>query len=657
MRTLSVERDLPPPRVLTCRTMSYRLRVLIAAILVLPALLAPPTAGADTPTPRTLYADGAEGRRLMGGEWLFRLDKEDAGLKQRFQRQAGREGWTPVRVPHAWNVGDDSPESMAGSTAWYRKDFSLPSAAAALSWAVRFESVNYRSQVWLNGRAVGSHKGAYLPFEFTLAGVKRRGTNRLVIRVDSRRRPTDFPPSGLTAVGGPTGGWWNYGGLIREVYLRRIDRLDFAQVRVTPNLPCATCNATVKVKARLRNVSGRGVTARVTGRFGARRFSLGTVSLGPGGVTARETSIRVRSPRLWSPTAPNLYPVSLSASAGGRKLAGYKLKSGVRSVKISQDGLLLLNGRRVNLRGVGLHEDSKEQGFAVDNALREKLVDDAKELGASMIRTHYPMHPYTHELADRKGLLIWSEIPVYAVKTRYLAKRTVRAQAARELAKNIETFANHPSVMIWSIANELSSRPGPVQSYYIKRAAAQAKRLDPTRPVGLAVAGYPSAGCQPEYAPLDVVGINEYFGWYPGANGSLFDRKGLSPFLDQVRACYPKKAVIVTEFGAEANREGPVEEKGTYAYQREYVNFNLATFATKPWLSGALYWALNEFRVRPGWDGGNPRPNPPIHQKGLTAYGTFARKPAFADAQASFRATEQLGGGVAPVARRSASGG
>ena len=113
----------------------------------------------------------------------------------------------------------------------------------------------------------------------------------------------------------------------------------------------------------------------------------------------------------------------------------------------------------------------------------------------------------------------------------------------------------------------------------------------------------------------------------------------------------------MTEFGAEANREGPVEEKGTYAYQREYVNFNLATFATKPWLSGALYWALNEFRVRPGWDGGNPRPNPPIHQKGLTAYGTFARKPAFADAQASFRATDQLGGGVSPVARRSASGG
>jgi beta-glucuronidase len=253
------------------------------------------------------------------------------------------------------------------------------------------------------------------------------------------------------------------------------------------------------------------------------------------------------------------------------------------------------------------------------------------------------MHPYMHELADRKGLLIWSEIPVYSVKNRYLARPTVRKLAAKELTKNIETFVNHPSVMLWSIANELSSRPGPVQGFYIKTAVTQAKRLDPTRPVGIAVAGYPSAGCQPEYGPLDVIGVNAYFGWYPGPNGALFDRKNMAPYLDSVRACYPNKAIIISEFGAEANRDGPIEEKGTWAYQREFVNFNLATFATKPWLSGAMYWAINEFRVRPGWDGGNPRPNPPIHQKGLTIYGTWARKPAWSDVQKWFRETDQLG--------------
>ncbi|CAA9539513.1 MAG: GH2 [uncultured Solirubrobacteraceae bacterium] len=623
------------------------LRLALAAVLA--TLLLPSAANADKPTNRTLYADGPAGRMLMGGEWLFRLDKEDVGLKQRFQRQTSREGWSPVEVPHVWNVGDDSPESMAGSTGWYRKDFELPSAASALSWAVRFESVNYRSQVWLNGKPVGTNKGAYIPFEFVLSNLKRRGTNRLVVRVDSRRRPTDFPPSGLTTTGAPTGGWWNYGGLQREVYLRKIDRLDWRSVRVTPDLPCRTCAATVKVEASFRNLSRSGVRARVTGRLGRQKINLGTVALGPGAVTKRTTTVRVAKPKLWSPDSPNLYTVRLSADGGGRRLAAYRLKTGIRSIKVS-NGRLMLNGQKVNIRGLGLHEDSKEDGFAVDNALREKLVDESKALGATMIRTHYPLHPYTHELADRKGLLIWSEIPVYAVKTRYLTQRTVRALAAKELAKNIETFANHPSVMLWSIGNELSSQPGPVQGFYIKRAVSQAKRLDPSRPVGIAVAGYPSSGCQPEYGPLDVIGVNTYFGWYPGPSGQLFDRRGLGPYLDKTRECYPNKALMVTEFGAEANREGPVEEKGTYAYQRDYVNYNLTTFASKPYLSGALYWALNEFRVRPGWDGGNPRPNSPIHQKGLTFYGNFNRKPAWFDTQKSFQATDQLGSGPAAPA-------
>ena len=98
---------------------------------------------------------------------------------------------------------------------------------------------------------------------------------------------------------------------------------------------------------------------------------------------------------------------------------------------------------------------------------------------------------------------------------------------------------------------------------------------------------------------------------------------------------------MVTEFGAEANREGSVEDKGTYAFQQDFVNFHLGVFATKPWLSGALYWALNEFRVRPQWDGGNPFSTPPIHQKALMHYdGT--PKPAWTDAQRWFQATEQF---------------
>jgi beta-glucuronidase len=317
----------------------------------------------------------------------------------------------------------------------------------------------------------------------------------------------------------------------------------------------------------------------------------------------------------------------------------WTVSSGVRKVSVS-GGRLYLNDHPLTIRGVGVHEDNQAQGFAVDNTWRRWLVDRAKEVGASMLRTHYPMHPYIHELADREGLLIWSEIPVYAHKTGYIDDITPRA--LKVLRKNIETNASHPSVLIWSIANELSSKPDARQGAYIRRAKRVADAVDPTRPVGLAVAGYPSAGCQRRYGALDVIGVNDYFGWYTGPLGSLFDRDRLSPYLDSLRRCYPNDAIMVTEFGAEANRAGSSEDKGTYAFQQDFVNFHLSVFAGKPWLSGALYWALNEFRVRPEWEGGNPFPTPPIHQKALVHYdGT--PKPAFTDAQRWFTSANQFG--------------
>jgi beta-glucuronidase len=473
-----------------------------------------------------------------------------------------------------------------------------------------------------------------------LDGLKRRGTNRLVIRVNSRRKPTDFPPARQSPTTGlPTGGWWNYGGLLREVYLQRLDTVQMKHALVLPRIGCRSCPANVRMSTAVRNVSGSARTVTVTGRFGGRRVRLGSRTIRPGRTAAFRGSVRIGNPRLWSPTRPYLYPATVEARVGGRKVAGWDVRSGVRSIKVT-GGRLYLNGRAVSIRGVGVHEDNRTQGFAVDNAWRRWLVDRSKELGASMLRTHYPMHPYIHELADREGLLIWSEIPVYAIKTEYL--RRIKDPAKAQLRKNIEANGNHASVMIWSLANELSSKPGPSQGDYIAEATRLAKSIDPTRPVGLAVAGYPSAGCQSEYRPLDVIGINEYFGWYPGPSGSLFDRTKLSGYLDGVRRCYPRHAIMITEFGAEANRDGAAEDKGTYAFQQDWVNYHLGVFATKPWLSGALYWAINEFRVRPEWEGGNPWSIPPIHQKALITYDGQL-KPAFADVQRWYRGTSQFG--------------
>ncbi len=324
-----------------------RLAALLTVLAATGALA--PAAAADTPRPGALYEAGPSGRYLMGGQWLFRLDRDDRGVKQGFQRDTGTGGWTPTTVPGTYNLNDNTTAGFLGTVGWYRKDFRLPSAAKALSWVVRFESVNYRSRIWLNGRPIGTNKGAYLPFELRLPPslLNRDGVNRIVVRVDNRRHPTDFPPSGLSSVGTPTGGWWNYGGILREVYLRKIDRVDFSTVQVQPDLPCSTCAATVGIRVTVRNFDTRAQLVRVSGTFGDRKVRLGTVAVGAKRFATLATRIRIASPRLWAPGSPNLYRLRLSARIGhgkGRVAQRWLTDTGIRSIKVV-GGRLLLNGR------------------------------------------------------------------------------------------------------------------------------------------------------------------------------------------------------------------------------------------------------------------------------------------------------------------------
>jgi beta-glucuronidase len=640
------------------RELSRLIAVAVAAatlLLVLPPALgsdgsrpAPPagasaTQAAATATPPAVGQGtyGPAERYDLGGRWLFRFDR-GAGLRQGFEASTSTAGWSPTSVPSSWNATDQSKASMAGTVAWYRKDFELPAAGPQSAWIVRFDSVNNRVRAWLNGRPIGSHAGAALPFELVLpaGALKAHGVNRLVLRVDSRRAATDFPKVGL---------WWNYAGVLRKVYLQRVDRVGFVSVQVLPQLPCPTCAATIEYRVMVRNYSTLPQTVRLRGTYGALAVDLGAASVAAG---STETFIRqatLASPQLWSPASPHLYDVKLdldAAAPGGGEptpAAHYFLRSGVRSIAVSPQGTLLLNGQKLNFRGVGLVEDSKLLGGALSDSIGRRMIAQAKSLGATAIRSQYPLDERIEQLADENGLMLWSEIPVDKIPPRYLATSSLRRRAVEKLRENILTNSSHPSIVVWSIANELAPEPDAGQRSYIAQAVAAAHALDPTRPVGLAVAAYPSVGCQAHsYAPLDVIGLNDYFGWYPGPVGDLKNRNGLSRYLDAMRACHRGKGLVVTEFGAEANRAGPATERGTYAFQQDFVRFHLNVFASKPWLGGAIYWALQEFRVRPGWGGGNPRPTPPIHAKGLISF-TGALKPAYYDVQRIFRATTQLG--------------
>jgi beta-glucuronidase len=640
-------------------------RLLAVAALAASLLLSLPAAGGSNATdsgrvasarlaaageggalaPRLLGEAGGYGpaeRYELGGAWLFRFDR-GVGSSERLQSSVSAAGWSPVTVPSAWNATDQSQASMAGTVAWYRKDFELPPASAPSTWIVRFGSVNNRVRAWLNGRPIGSHSGAYVPFELTLPAslLKREGVNRLVLRVDSHRRASDFPAVGL---------WWNYGGILREVYLQRVDRVGFGSVQVLPELACATCDATIEYRVALRNYSGATQLVHLKGSYGQLAVDLGSASIAAGASYTFTQRATLTRPQLWSPQSPYLYAVTFDATipgqAGGSEeatdVAHYALRSGVRSIEVSPEGTLLLNGQKLNFRGVGVVEDSKRLGAALDEPGRQRLIAEAKGLGATAIRSQYPLDERLEELADENGIMLWSEIPVDKVPSRYLAMSSVRDRAVALLRQNILTNSSHPSIVVWSVANELAPEPDAAQGAYIGQAVAAAHALDPTRPVGLAVAAYPSVGCQARYyAPLDVIGLNDYFGWYPGPVGDLKNRNGLSGYLDAMRACYKGKGLVVTEFGAEANHAGPTTERGSYAFQQDFVKFHLNVFATKPWLGGAIYWSLQEFRVRPGWNGGNPKPTPPIHAKGLISFGG-AFKPAYYDVQNIYRATTQL---------------
>ncbi len=597
---------------------------------------------ADAPTPGAWYRDGQSGRYLLGGTWLYRADTADVGMAQGWWRDvASADGWSPVTIPNAYNAGDFSQASMNGYVGWYRRDFTLPAhafasyvAKADRRWIIRFESVNYRATVWLNGREIGSHAGAYLPFEFDLKGV-RPGVNRLIVRVDNRRTAADLPP-------GPGGQWWNYGGILREVYLRAVQRADLQQVRIRTLHPCSRCAATIQEQVLVRNLTGAQQTVSVRGSYGRAGLNFGSATIAPHATWTANASVKIAHPSLWAPGHPKLYPATVTLSdSRGRRLAGYFTLSGIRTITVTKSGRLELNGRLLNLRGFNLHEQTMATGAAMTPAQTAQLVSWVQELGATVIRAHYPVGPEMEEMADRDGILIWSEVPVYQVQAQHLGDPSWLARAHTMLQDNILDNENHPSILLWSIGNELPSPPTGAEARYITGATALAHKLDPTRPVGMAVSNWPGLGCQGAWNPLDVIGDNEYFGWFDAGGGGSDDRDGLSPFLDTVRACYPNKAIMITEFGFDGSRDGPIEERGTYAFQADSVAFHLNVFATKPWLSGAIYFALQNYVAFPQYSGGDPRADPPFNQKGLLDFAGNP-KPAFSVVSQIYHATQQI---------------
>ncbi len=570
-----------------------------------------------------VYHDGPTGRLLIGGHWSYRMDPDDQGLGAHYERDAGSAGWAPVGIPFNWNAKDNTYD--APSIGWFRAKFTAPSTGR---WNVRFESVTGRASVWLNGRFIGSHDGAYLPFELRALSL-RKGSNQLTVRVDTHHTSRDLTFWNADPVTGrPRYGWWNFGGISREVYLRHLDHLDISQIAAVPTVRCApACTASLRVTATLKSLTSRRWRAWIKVRVGKRLITFHPRQLGAGRSVTLSTTLPMPNPRLWSPEHPSLYPVRTRAyvddrATKGQPVAGVDLNVGLRTLRRNSAGRLFLNDKPLLLHGASHHEDTRNAGSAWGTSQWNTVANDYLALHANVVRSHYPLHPAFLELCDRLGLLVWDEVPVYQTpNSTWNNPARIRQGISWDRAM-VERDHNHASVFTYAVSNELNADITAGQAAYLDGAVTAIRAADPTRFVAIDRYSDGRYRSFPVLKRFDLHGINDYFGWYGGTTAQS------GSFLDKYHATFPAQAIAITEVGAEANRSGDVTQKGTYEFQQQYLHDQLAIFAQRPYIAGAMIWALRDFRVQPGWAGGNPKPTPPWNMKGLIDRFT-GPKPAF----------------------------
>jgi glycosyl hydrolase family 2 len=591
----------------------------------------PPPLVVQAPHGKPLIYEGQTTRQLLGGTWYFRQDDTFVGDAEHWYAQDDLTGWKAIHVPNSWNARDTTLDKA--SVGWYRKEFTLPKVpkdeVKRTFWRVRFEGANYRTKVWLNGKTIGGYTG-YFPFDVDLDGL-RKGRNTLVVKVSSLRSNRDLThwrPAAFNGYG--TGGWWNFGGLLREVYVRRVDTIDIEDVHVLPHLPKVGGPAKVDVRAYLRNMTDKAREVDLILSVDGERIVVKGKRVPADGTRILTKTFTIEHPRLWQPGSPQLYPMKVSAEEDGERRAEYQLRFGVRKLQVARGGVILLNGHRLNVHGASIHEDDIKEGGALSQGTRSLLVSRLRDLGATITRSHYPLHPAFLEAFDKYGILYWVDAPVYQLPNSFFNETGERAAAERAVTLTVRNNINHPSIMTWSLANEPAGNRSELGIFgqglarFIKDGAAAVHELDDTRFVSIdrqARAGEPPTSSV--YRWLDVLGINEYFGWYDSYKADLVrpptTTAELSGYLEQIHAANPNKPLMITEFGAESARDGPASQPGSRQYQTRYVLQHLRIHGSKDFVAGSIHWALRDFRVDPTWTGGAPRDwsTPPWNNKSL----------------------------------------
>jgi beta-glucuronidase len=491
-----------------------------------------------------------------------------------------------LKVPGDWNTQDPTLFRYEG-VLWYQRDFTYQPKPDMRTF-LHIGAANYRSYVWVNQKKICEHEGGFTPFDCEVTAVLHPGSNFVVIAVDSARL-LDGIPSLITD-------WYNYGGLTRDVSLVDVPKafVDDFDVYLKPETRDGLAGYVHVVDAP----EGMLVTVRVPEAGLA-----ATVKTDASG--RADFEIPAKNLDLWSPGNPKLYKVQIEA--GQDSLSD---NIGFRDIRV-RGTEILLNGKPIFLYGVNAHAEAPYRTGRVDSDKDvEAIFGFLKDLNANFVRLcHYPQDQRMERMADRDGIMVWSEIPVWQHIS--FDKPSVYAKADAMLHEMIRRDRDKASVILWSVANETPDNP--VRTEFLDNLAAEARKLDPTRLVTAALLQPNNPGdtkrlTDPLAKALDVVGMNDYVGWYSYTPDQA----------ENIKFEVPEKAIIVSEFGAEAKagNHGPKDQRWTEEFQLDFYRHNFVMLSRIPQIRGFAPWVLMDFR--------SPTRNIPLLQDGYNRKGLIS---------------------------------
>ncbi|MDB5143648.1 MAG: beta-glucuronidase [Mucilaginibacter sp.] len=505
-----------------------------------------------------------------------------------------------LQVPGDWN--HQRPEFLYyEGTVWYKKSFDYIKGSAGNRFFIYFGAVNYRADVYLNGKKLGMHKGGFTPFNFEVpASLLKEKGNFLVVKVDNKRYADEVPTLNTD--------WWNYGGITRDVKLLELPPhfiQDFVIQLKRPEPGRAPLSAPAVdgwIRLDKPPVPGEKLTIEIP----ELNFKKQIVAKG------ETTPVRFNLPevQLWSPKNPKCYQVIISSATD--KTAD---RVGFRTVE-AFGKQVLLNGKPVFMRGICIQGEvaaAVRRAFGTADAL--ELLNKAKALGCNMVRlAHYPHDEAMTRAADSLGMLVWSEIPVYW--TIDFGNAAVLAKAKSQLHEMISRDHNRASIIIWSVGNETPISQ--TRTDFMHNLIIEAKSLDQTRMISAALeVNYAALKNEnvvddPLGAFVDLVAFNEYLGWYGGLPDQCRKTSWSSPY---------NKPLFISETGAEAKGGFHADSLTRFdeEFQEWYYKEQVAMLKRMPDnFVGISPWILTDFR--------SPKRNNPLYQEGWNRKGLYDDK-------------------------------